>query len=210
MVRITPHSAQSSRPLKAALALLTFLSIEEVLADPLEIPEVDEVYPVVPDWRNARILQIGDSQLSYAFKREMARRYRAEGARFRMKRWVGSRTKSWIITRRAERLIRAYRPTVVVVTLGTNEMECPQEQYEPWVRELVRHIGARMCYWLGPPPLIEDIRGYNEAMREIVAPCRYFDSRRLDAPIRKDHKFHLTRAQGEAWARLVWRWMNGS
>ena len=33
MVRITPHSAQSSRPLKAALALLTFLSIEQVLAD---------------------------------------------------------------------------------------------------------------------------------------------------------------------------------
>ncbi len=31
----------------------------------------------------------------------------------------------------------------------------------------------------------------------------------LDASKREDGRFHLTRSQGEAWARQVWRWMNG-
>lgn len=179
-------------------------------AAPLELPSAEEVYPVVPDWTRARILHIGDSHVSYGFKRELARCFREAGARFRQKRWIGSRTKSWVATGKAKQLIRAFRPTVVVVTLGTNEMKDPQPARQlSWVRALVDRIGNRVCYWLGPPPVIEDANGYNAYMAEHVAPCRYFDSRVLEAPPRDDGKFHLTREQGETWARLVWRWMNG-
>jgi hypothetical protein len=182
-----------------------------LLAGPLEIADVDEVYPEVPYWPKARILHIGDSHVSFGFKRALARRFREAGATFKQKSWKGSRTKSWVASGKARRLIAEFQPTVVVVTLGTNEMKYDKpERQLSWIRALVDRIGARMCYWLGPPPLIEDRRGYNDFVSHNVAPCRYFDSRVLEVGRRSDGRFHLTRAEGEAWAAMVWRWMNGS
>jgi hypothetical protein len=194
----------------ALTALTLILSVSSVFADALHIPEAEEVYPIVPNWQKARILHIGDSHLSFGFKREMARHFREAGAKFLQKRWKGSRTKSWITSGRAKHLIDVFRPTVVVVTLGTNEMKDDKpERNGSWVRALIDRIGNRICYWLGPPPLLEDKNGYNDFMAGHVAPCRYFDSRSLSLPLRDDGRFHLTRQQGETWAELVWRWMNG-
>jgi hypothetical protein len=202
------RSSMKAIPLTVFFLLL--IAAFPLVAGPLAIPDVDDIYPKVPDWRQARILHIGDSHLSFGFKSEMARCFKEAGSRFRQKPWKGSRTKSWIVSGVAKQLIEEYRPTVVVVTLGTNEMRdgAPVRQM-PWIRALIERIGLRTCYWLGPPPLLEDTYGYNDYMKDHVAPCRYFDARALGLKKRDDGTYHLSRAEGEMWAGLVWQWMNG-
>jgi hypothetical protein len=108
------------------------------------------------------------------------------------------------------RLIREVAPQVVVVTLETNTLRSPRvEVNAAWVKRFVDRIGPRRCYWLGPPPLIEDAYGYGPVLAEACAPCRYFDTSRLPYPRRADGKFHLTRQQGLDWAERAWAWMNG-
>ena len=123
---------------------------------------------------------------------------------------MGSRSKSWVVSGKAARLVREFQPNVVIITLGTNIIKYDHPEREIyWVRALIDRIPGALCYWIGPPPLIPDQHGYNEMMVENVAPCRYFDTRTLDFPVRQDGKFHLSRAQGALWAERVWRFMNG-
>ncbi len=177
---------------------------------PRPMADVDEVYPFVPDWSHARVLHIGDSHVFGGYKAALAARLREAGAVLHQEMWVGSRSKSWVVSGKAVRLMNRYKPNVVIVTLGTNiiKYEHPERELS-WVRALIERIDQATCYWIGPPPLIPDYHGYNDLMKENTAPCRYFDSRALDFPPRKDAKFHLSRAQGEQWAEQVWRFMNG-
>jgi hypothetical protein len=115
------------------------------------------------------------------------------------------------MSKKLSNLISKLHPDVVIVTLGTNGMSGGNPRKGAyWIRLLVQRIGPRRCYWLGPPPLIEDRYGFNEAAASSCSPCRYFDTRPLGFPPRADGRFHLTRGQGEEWARSVWKWMNGA
>ena len=182
----------------------------QLAASPLKLPDVDDVYPFVPDWQNSRILHIGDSHVAFGFKSRLARHFHRAGASFHQEAWVGSRCKSWVKSGKMRNLIEEYGPSVVLVTLGTNEMKNRKpERILSWIRALISKIGRRTCYWVGPPPLLDDRYQYNEMLKSNVGPCRYFDSRVLDVHKRADGKFHLTRAEGENWAELIWKWMNG-
>jgi hypothetical protein len=177
---------------------------------PLPIPDVDEVYPIVPNWQSARVLHFGDSHVSAAFKSTLADHLRRAGARFKQSCWVGSRSRSWIKSGRLRKLIGSFRPNVVIVTLGTNEMKNRvPERSRSWVRAIIDKIDNNICYWLGPPPLIDDVHGYNDMLKNATEPCRFFDSRTLNIEPRKDGTFHLTQEEGRVWGERVWRWMNG-
>lgn len=177
---------------------------------PLTIPEVDEVYPYIPNWKNSRILHFGDSHVASGLKATMAQHFRKAGAKYRQEGWVGSRSKSWIASGRLRQLVREFRPTVILITLGTNEMKNKvPTRNRCWIRAIVHRFKEATCYWMGPPPLIEDKYGYNEMAMRAVKPCRYFDSRILGLSPRNDGTFHLTRQEGTVWADLVWDWMNG-
>lgn len=190
--------------------LLIFTFCAPLLASAPGLPEVDAVYPTVPDWRNAKILHIGDSHVSRGFTAGLARHLRSVGAQYEPKGWIGSRTKSWVVSGKARRLMESFHPNVVIVTLGTNEMGCrTPASHISWIRALVNKIGNRTCYWVGPPPLLEDAHGYNELVRKEVSPCRFFDSRVLEVKRKPEGVFHLSRNEGEVWAELIWKWMNG-
>jgi hypothetical protein len=193
------------------LATLVFAAASAVAAaDVQRLEDVDEVYPPAISWSGKRVLHIGDSHVSAGLVHGLRKRIRTEGARYKPINWVGSRSKSWIVSGRLKRLLRKHAPHVVIVTLGTNAMkERRPERHAPWVRNMVRMIGPRHCFWLGPPPLIKDRFGYNSMVEAACKPCRYFDTRTLDFPRRKDGKFHLSRRQGHTWADQVWMWMNG-
>ncbi len=176
----------------------------------LPIADVDDVYPIVPNWQGLTVLHIGDSHVSAGLLKGLARRFNAVGARYRPVCWVGSRSKSWIASGKLKQLIRKHRPDAVIVTLGTNTISDGRpNRHSGWVRKLARKLKGRHCYWLGPPPLLDDQHGFNEMLSTTTKPCRYFDSRLLNIPKRDDGKFHLTKAQGETWAGAVWAWMNG-
>lgn len=202
---------RKSRASKAVALIFSFNFILLTTADgaPLPIANTDEVYPIVPNWKRARILHIGDSQLSGGYKTSLARFFSKSGAVFHQETWAGSRSKSWVVSGKAAALAESFRPNVAVITMGTNIIKSKHpERHLSWIRALIHRVGAKQCYWIGPPPLIQDRYGYNALMMKSTAPCRYFDSRMLDFPMRKDKKFHLSRKQGAAWAERVWRFMN--
>ncbi len=184
-------------------------AISSALSDAVPIADVDEVYPFVPSWPGLKVLHIGDSHVSAGLKRGMARRLKSAGSHYYADAWVGSRAKSWVVSGRLKQLLRKHRPDAVVITLGTNAMQNRHpDRYAGWVHALVSLIKGKTCYWLGPPPLIDDTFGFNKMLLERSKPCRFFDSRVLQIPKRADGKFHLTKDQGERWAAQAWTWMN--
>ncbi len=172
-------------------------------------PDVDEVYPLPFDWTGLRVLHIGDSHVYAGLTSTLRKHLRSAGARYTPVNWIGSRSKSWVASGKLRRLLDKHSPNVVIVTLGTNAMKIRNpKKYAHWIRALVRRIGPRTCYWMGPPSLLEDRFGFNEILAEASAPCSYFDTRKMGFPKREDHHFHLTRAQGERWGASTWEWMN--
>ena len=196
--------------LSSVFTLFVLLSADVcAVSGPLLLDDVDDVYPFVPTWQGMTVLHVGDSHVSAGLKRGLARRLKEAGAHYRPVCWVGSRAKSWVASGRLKRLIDKHRPDAIVITLGTNAMQHGRpDKYAGWVQALVRKLKGKTCYWLGPPPLLDDSHGYNEMVFENSKPCRYFDSRILNTPKRSDGKFHLTKTQGEDWAQKVWNWMN--
>jgi len=178
-------------------------------ASPLAITDVDDVYPFVPNWSTSRVLHIGDSQMKAGLQAKMAKHLRDKGAIYRGKQWKGSRSKSWVISGKAKRLIDEFKPNVVIITLGTNVMISNKpSRHMGWVRALIERVGNRACYWMGPPPVFEDKHGFVDLLSKQMGKCRYFDSNKLN--IKKKKSFHLTKNQGEMWADMVWNWMNGN
>ena len=177
---------------------------------PLAIPDIDDVYPIIPKWKSARILHFGDSHVAAGLKASLARHFQSAGAVFHQEGWIGSRSKSWISSGRLKRLLSDFKPSIVVVTLGTNEMRNRRpKRNRIWVRAIIEKIGKAKCYWVGPPPLIVDRTGYTDMLKDATHPCRFFDSRVLDMAPRSDGTFHLTASQGRRWGDRIWRWMNG-
>lgn len=201
-------------PLQTALAAAILLSSWPTGAGllPVEpLPSADEVYPAPPDWKGVRVLHVGDSNVAMGLVTGLRRRFADAGAIYEPHGWQGSRSKSWVVSGRLSGLIREFAPQVVVVTLETNTLgQRRTDVHAAWVRRLVERIGPRRCYWLGPPPLVEDTFHLGALLPEACAPCRYFDTSRLPYPMRGDGRFHLTRDQGLDWAERVWVWMNST
>jgi len=193
----------------AALAAAAQTGADALAVAPL--PDPDEVYPTPPSWRGVRVLHVGDSHVASGLVDGLRRELGRAGALYEPHGWVGSRSRSWVVSGRLTELIKALAPQVVIVTLETNTLRSPKVQVNAaWARRLVERIGPRKCYWLGPPPLIEDRYGYGPILAGAVAPCRYFDTSRLPFHKNDNGRYHLTRAQGLAWAERVWAWMNGA
>jgi hypothetical protein len=198
------------RSVTVLMLIAVLLHSSDTVAGPLRIVDVDDAYPIIPEWPGLTVLHIGDSHVSAGLKIGLARHLKAVGALYLPICWVGSQAKSWVVSGKLRKLIVEHKPDVVIVTLGTNIMKnAAPSRYEGWVRALVEKLGGRTCYWLGPPPLLDDEKGFNEMLKTNTGPCRYFDARALSLSKRDDGKFHLTKAQGEAWAEQVWLWMNG-
>ena len=199
-------------PLPIALAAALALAATPIAAGLLPIaglPSADEVYPAPLDWRGVRVLHVGDSNVAAGLVAGLRRRFSEAGAIYEAHGWVGSRSKSWVVSGRLEELIQGFAPQVVLVTLETNVLgQKRTDVHAAWVRRLVERIGKRRCYWLGPTPLVDDPFHYDEILPGACTPCRYFDTSKLPYPKREDGRFHLTRGQGLDWAERVWAWMN--
>ena len=199
----------SMRPMLLTI-LLVAATTAVAAAEVPRLADVDDVYPPAISWSGKRVLHIGDSHVSAGLTSGLRGHIKSEGARYKPVEWIGSRSKSWVVSGRFRRLLRKHAPHVVIVTLGTNVMKGRRQDLNaPWIRTLVRMIGPRQCFWIGPPSLIKDRFGFNEMAESASKPCRYFDTRVLGFRKRKDGKFHLSRRQGRAWADQVWMWMNG-
>ena len=120
--------------------------------------------------------------------------------------WYGSSTQLWAETDTLEHFIRRFRPTYVVLSLGSNELFLKDlRKQETYVDRILRKIGGRPYCWIGPPNWKRDT-GINRLIRRKTGSQRFFESSRLSLERRKDGA-HPTRQAAARWMDSVAVWM---
>lgn len=174
------------------------------------------VGPRVP--AGARLLLIGDS-LSVGLRRRLEGSAGATGVTFQHLGKEGTRTDQWAGDgewgQALQRTLQTFRPTVVMVSLGTND-EAPrkgQPALEILPRQRValtrllgrlRTDGARVL-WIGPPGNAFMDPAYRRGIRALVGEASYFPSEGMAIP-RAGDGLHPTGAAYVAWGDAIWAW----
>jgi len=170
-----------------------------------------------------RILFVGDS-LSVGLNRPIKALAQEAGYEYAHIGKVGSFTSLWA-NESAEggqftTLLRTFKPTLVLVSLGTNDEWIPKNNpskqvlslQKPHVDRLVAKIqslGARIA-WIGPPQHnyvpAPDFRAY---IQKLVGKGSYFHSERYTIPRQPppDNVPHPTVRGYALWAGVIWRWL---
>jgi lysophospholipase L1-like esterase len=185
------------------------------LSDPLppseDAAQVDDLVFLVPSaWpKGATVLHIGDSfagALGGQLNRELARRGVTGVLEFE----TGTYIATWAARRRLAAPLARHRPSLVLITLGANELDIarPASRADV-VRRLVGALEGRPCVWIAPP-LWEGAKA--DVLRVIeanCAPCAYLDSTKLVPNLeRLPDKVHPSSAGRARWAKAVITWLD--
>lgn len=157
--------------------------------------------------KGTRVLQIGDS-FAAALGGELSKLFKDAGVRSTLEYKTASYIPNWSYEGDVPKFVSNYRPDLVLITLGANEIEIPkpEERIKP-IKHLVSSLGGRPCVWIAPP-LWKPDTGLLQVIRDNVAPCRYLDSNALvhDLPRGKD-KIHPSPEGRQIWAKIVFDWL---
>lgn len=198
------RSVSSSRHwLYAGLALATGYGVVRLL----EGPQIE--------YGKSRILLVGDSLAVGLgpYLRELSGPRRVA---FDSTAAVGTRIDQWSSNATLKAALAAFRPTLVLVSLGTNDAYmqggvATAEQQRLRLRELLSLIKAHGAdyVWIGPPALPAAKNPYVLAMLKDEIPLsHYYHSERLDLP-RGPDGLHPTLKGYAGWAGLVWTHIGG-
>lgn len=123
---------------------------------------------------------------------------------------VGSRIDQWARDPWLDEELVAFAPTLILVSLGTNDealgdgaADRQAEALETLLGKLL-HTGAEVV-WIGPPALPFPRHGVSDMIRE-EAPF-YFASETLDIP-RSPDGLHPNAVGYAGWAGAIWRWLS--
>ncbi len=175
----------------------------------VSLSDVDEVYPVAPQWEGARVLNISEYRLSNKLSSTLVRRLVLAGADYRVENRIGSTIDSWIATGRLRRLLKKHDPSVVIVTLGADvKNDGEADQYLNWAKTIIEQIGLRTCYWVGSRTLVDDRFDLNARLEEGVAPCRYLPPN-LSTGKPGPNTSEYAKKKEKKWAERMWYLMNG-
>jgi len=172
--------------------------------------------PLALAWSGTTVVHFGDSHVASGLTSGLREHFRAQGARYYSDYWVSSSTPRWAYSERLADMLRRRHPDVVIVTLGSNEAYMPNPVgYARHMRRLVARLqtvglrdARRSCFWIGPPRYEHlNVDRIVAVQQQNATPCRYFDSRAIDAP-RGHTRLHFTREGGVQWADAIWNWMN--
>jgi lysophospholipase L1-like esterase len=151
---------------------------------------------------------VGDS-FAGALGLDLNRELEAAGVRGVLKYQTSSYIPTWAWGKDLAKHLANYRPDLVLITLGANELQIPEpEQRVKAIRRIIDTIGERPCVWIGPP-LWEGARpALLEVVRAQCAPCLYLDSTaELPELDRARDGIHPSGPAREQWAALVVRWL---
>lgn len=120
--------------------------------------------------------------------------------------WDSSSSVTWSQCDTLDNFIRRYRPDLIMITLGSNELFLKNfNSRRPDVERLLAKIGNIPFLWISPPNWKED-KGYNAFMKSILPPGTFFNSNNLVLPRQKDH-IHPTREGGVTWTDSIMKWV---
>jgi len=121
----------------------------------------------------------------------------------------GTRIDQWARSGELERALEAFEPTLILVSLGTNDAHLgpgAADRQAPYLEELLDMLeesGATVV-WIGPPELPFEDTEIRELLED-EAP-RYFDSLDYDIP-RGPDDLHPTASGYAGWAGAIWQWL---
>jgi hypothetical protein len=157
-----------------------------------------------------KVLQVGDS-FAAALGIPLGKRLKAAGVRTSLEYKTASYVPTWAFGPDLPKIIDTYRPDLVLVTLGANEVEITDPpQRAGAVKRLVQNLGDRPCVWI-LPPLWKPDTGLMQVIKDNAAPCKVLDSSALvkDLP-RGPDKIHPSTEGREVWAEAVFQWLKKS
>jgi len=166
--------------------------------------------PAVP--KGTWVLHIGDSFVHAWLQQNLRPRFEATGTGYVVDATTATYTTSWASDPDLEKWL-ARRPSLVLVTLGANEvdMPAPAEHSRP-VEQLVRKIAEASvsCVWMTPPMWKKD-SGILQVIHDHSTPCLFFDSDAVMGGLREDERqrdrIHPNERGGARWREALGDWL---
>jgi len=158
--------------------------------------------------KGSRVFLVGDS-LAEGLSRPLSAFARDSGVAFETMARSGTRIDQWANNEDLFRKLRAFRPTHILVSLGTNDeylkLDAGKRQapYLETLLERLRRIAP--VVWIGPPKLPKAAsNGAIPLILREVPSSHYFPSQELMIPQGGD-KLHPTVVGYALWAGHIWR-----
>ena len=147
--------------------------------------------------RNQTILFIGDSMVE-GLSRRLGDYAGENGHKLYTVIWYSSSTERWGTTHTLEHYIDKYKPTYILICLGSNELFINDlANRAQYVSEMVKKIGDIPFVWISPSDWNGDT-GINDIIKERVGAGHFFDSRHLKLKRGSDH-YHPTWEAAAYW-----------
>lgn len=205
-----PAATEAPREAAAAASSSAPAAPPAPAAAPLESPAAAPAAMAAELPAGTRVLQVGDS-FAAALGIELGKRLKAAGLHTSLEYKTASYVPTWAFGPDLPKLVSEYKPDLVLVTLGANELEIPDPpQRAGAVQRLVQKLGDRPCVWILPPLWKQDT-GLMQVIKDNAKPCRVLDSSALvkDLPRGPDH-IHPNAEGRKTWAEAVFQWLKQS
>ena len=165
--------------------------------------------PKVFDNSPKTILFIGDSMLE-GLSRRLGAYGDKNGHKVYTVIWYASSTERWGTSPRLKKYISQYKPDIVFICLGGNELFIAdiKKKRTKYVQKIVADIGNIPFIWIGPPNWKEDT-GINDMIKGVVGDERFFLSKNLKFERAKDG-CHPTWKSAYKWMDQVIAWYKTS
>jgi lysophospholipase L1-like esterase len=114
--------------------------------------------------------------------------------------WVGRDS-----TGRLRNTIEQYKPTYVMICLGSNDLFTRYlDQFDKYLDNILHQLGNKKFIWICPPNWKDDF-GLTDLIEKKVGEDRFFPSKRMKIPRAGDH-IHPTYQGYKLWADSIANW----
>ena len=121
--------------------------------------------------------------------------------------WDSSNTSKWAKSDRLDEFIKEKQPTIVLVSLGSNELFVRQpDALKPNIQKILNKIGDRPFIWIGPPNWKKD-EGLNDMLEAFLPAGTFFRTEGMELDRKGDH-IHPTRAAAALWMDSIMSWQS--
>ncbi|MFO0736242.1 MAG: SGNH/GDSL hydrolase family protein [Labilithrix sp.] len=180
-------------------------------------PEAEAAPPALParSLKGKKVLHVGDSMVggTFGLTRALEKKLTPEGAKLVRRTTVSESLNSFDKGPILRDALRDEKPDIVIVTLGANDVLSPHpEMYGGSVERIVKRIGDRECWWIGPPRIKTAVATpsgktsdlvLSEVIKGHVGTCKFFDSSALKID-RASDGIHPSNVGGETWIDAFW------
>jgi lysophospholipase L1-like esterase len=188
----------------AAILLLCSLVLSAPVA-PSKRPVTYATPEMTRHFQGKTVLFVGDSMIVTGLDIWARHWVQRNGGTYRRYYHSSSTTRSWATTRALEYALGRYKPHIVFIVLGSNELYISKPQQRArYVRTILKKLGKRPYRWIGPPSWAPDTGIIKVLARTVPAGRFYpFNGRRIGRS--RDGK-HPSIMGSKTWARDIFNW----